>query len=199
MIDDSCEIIYDNLILSNCLRYCLESCGKPELGQPCNFIEINNRHDKFKLYYKLRLLLHENQSNYNIILHGFNLETYECMSYLLSHGVSAKKVVLIIPSSPIRSELEQKYTSPWVDTNVQYIVNDMLKDLGVTIHHDLNFKRWVQHGEWGFITEVFFSDRMDKEVRFDCDLFISFIEGYMDDPTWRCKWICKLIYIMVAD
>lgn len=147
----------------------------------------------------MRLLLHEQQSNFNIVLHGFNLETYECMSFLLSHGVSAKKVVLVIPRCPIRTELEQKYTSPWVDKNVQYIVIDMLKDLGVAIHHDLDFKNWKQHDELEFIMEVVFSDRMDKEVRFDCDLFISFIEGYMDYPTMQCKWIYILIQIVVAD
>lgn len=190
--------MYDNLILSNCLRHCLDRCGQPDIGVPCNFIEINNRLDKFKLYYKMRLLLDEYQSNYNIVVHGFNLETYECMSFLLSHGVSAKQVVLVIPRCPIGTEVEQKVTSPWVDKNVQYIVNDMLTDLGVKIHHDLVFKNWTRHGQSQFIIEVVFSGKLDKEVRFDCDLFISFIEGYMDLPTMQCKWNCILMQIVVA-
>lgn len=188
-VNDSCEIFYDNLILSNSLRFCLQRCRLGELRTPCNFIEINNRIDKFLLFYKFRVLIAEQKHNYRIIVHGFNLDTYECISFLLSHGVAAAHLVLVIPRCPVGTLLEQKMTKSDVDKNLQYVLDDMLTDLGVEIHRDLDFQYWIQHGATQFIIEVVFAgvNTLESMKRFDCDLFISFIQGHMDYFTMRCK------------
>lgn len=188
-VNDSCEIFYDNLILSNSLRFCLQRCKLGELRTPCNFIEINNRIDKFLLFYKMRVLNEEQKHNYRIIMHGFNLDTYECISFLLSHGVAASHLVLVIPRCPVGTSLEQKMTKSDFDRNLQYVIDDMLTDLGVAIHRDLDFQHWIQHGTTQFIIEVVFAglNTVESMKRFDCDLFISFVQGHMDYFTMRCK------------
>lgn len=188
-VNDSCEISYDNLILSNSLRFCLQHCQRGEIRSPCNFIEINNRIDKFLLFYKFRVLIDHEDQQYRIVVHGFNLDTYECISFLLSHGIAASQLVLVIPRCPVGTEVEQKMTNSDFDRNLQYVLDDMLTDLGVEIHRDLDFQHYIQHGTTQFIIEVVFAgiNTVESMKRFDCDLFISFINGHMDYVTMRCK------------
>lgn len=156
---------------------------------PSNFIELNNRLDKFLLFYKLRVLIEEHKRDYLILMYGCNLHTYECIAFLISHGVAPERIILVLPHKKIGTEKEQKLTSPFVDENLQYILDDILEDLEVQIHRDLTFAHWVQHGTANFILEVVFKPWKGKKERvsFDCDIFISFQEGCMDSNTEECK------------
>ncbi|KAH8407517.1 hypothetical protein KR222_004808, partial [Zaprionus bogoriensis] len=190
-VNGSCEIFYDVLILAFSQRYCLppQASEIKTLRRPYNLIEVNHRIDKFMLFYKFRVLTEEHKDNYRILIHGCNLDTYQCLAFLLSHGVSPRQIVLVMPICPLGSDEEQKQTNPYYDRNIQYILEDMLEDLDVEIHRDLNFSRWIQHGATNFIIEVMFIGAKKQELFFDCDLFISFIQGYMQlrDKKWMLK------------
>ncbi|XP_030555401.1 cilia- and flagella-associated protein 61 isoform X1 [Drosophila novamexicana] len=187
-INKTCEIYYDTLLLMNYLSFRLKVDDHKEdhPGRiPSNFIELNNRLDKFLLFYKLRVLIEEHKRDYLILMYGCNLHTYECIAFLISHGVAPERIILVLPHKKIGTEKEQKLTSPFVDENLQYILDDILEDLEVQIHRDLTFAHWVQHGTANFILEVVFKPWKGKKERvsFDCDIFISFQEGCMDSNT----------------
>ncbi|KAH8370674.1 hypothetical protein KR093_004626 [Drosophila rubida] len=178
-INKTCDIFYDTLMLMNSVDFNLQhSLRGPQ--RPYNFIELNHRLDRFIMFYKVRVLLEELKRSYRILIFGGNLSTYECIDFLLTHGVDPVHVILVQPREPIPSENEQKFKNPLDDTNIDFVLDDMMSDLNLTIHRDFTFSHWVQHASSNFILEVVFTDGRKNELRIDCDLFISFKVGYME-------------------
>ncbi|KAM8711239.1 hypothetical protein ACLKA7_000387 [Drosophila subpalustris] len=188
-INKSCEIFYDTLLLMNSVNFSLKKALPfDEPGRrPYNFIQLNHRIDRFILFYKVRVLLEDLRRNYRILIYGSCLSTYECISFLINHGVSPSQVVLVQPHKHCGTEEEQKYKMPSDDTNIEYILDDMMEDLDIKVHRELTFSHWIQHGSFNFIIEVVFTDGHKKEIAFDCDIFISFNVGYMD--RYVKKWL----------
>ncbi|EDW02631.1 cilia- and flagella-associated protein 61 [Drosophila grimshawi] len=191
-INKSCEIYYDTLLLMNYLNHCLktEQVIHHSGRLPSNFVEINNRLDKFILFYKLRVLLEKHARNHHILIYGGNLQTYECISFLMSHGVAPERVILVIPYRKVGTQEQQKLKNPYYDRNIQHVLDDMLNDCKIQTHSDLIFSHWMQHGTANFILEVVFTKFSSKKVfKCDCDIFISFDEGNMD--TYTKEWLME--------
>ncbi|XP_034480066.1 cilia- and flagella-associated protein 61 [Drosophila innubila] len=188
-INKSCEIYYDTLLLMNSVKFSLKKAVTfDEQGRrPYNFIQLNHRIDRFILFYKVRVLLEDMKRSYRILIYGDDLSTYECIAFLISHGVSPSRVILVIPHVKLGTEEEQKFKTPTDDENIQFILDDMMEDLDITIYREFTFSHWIQHGAYNFIIEVVFTDFNKKEVTFDCDIFISFNVGYLD--RYVKKWL----------
>ncbi|ALC42280.1 CG30275, partial [Drosophila busckii] len=186
-INQSCEIHYDTLLLMNSRSYGVsnEALFVDERKRlPSNFVVINDRIDKIMLFYKIRVLLEEIKRSYLLLIYGANLQTFECIAFLLSHGIDPTRLVLVLPHITTGIEAEEKLSNPYIDKNLQMIIEDMLIDSGVKIHRDMNFSHWIQGGMVNFIMEVVFHSFPQKvEYCFDCDIFISFEEGHMDQKV----------------
>ncbi|KAH8307392.1 hypothetical protein KR044_011244 [Drosophila immigrans] len=187
-INKSCDIFYDTLLLMNSVNFNLKDAMPHDEHKQCpyNFIQLNHRLDRFILFYKVRVLLEDLRRSYRILIYGNNLSTYECIDFLLKHGVDPMHVVLVQPREVIPSEQEQKFKNPRDDPNICFILDDMMSDLECTIYRDMTFSHWVQHASSNFILEVVFTDSFKNEIRLDCDLFISFKVGYMDPIVKKC-------------
>ncbi|KAH8284805.1 hypothetical protein KR054_001226, partial [Drosophila jambulina] len=188
---NACEIYYDSLLLMCGRKFVLKVPKSEEaVSCPCNFVEVNNRVNKLMLFYKLRALLEDMPNSYRIVVYGNNLSTYECVSFLISHGADASRVVFVQPFRPIGNEREAKIKNPYYDTNLQVILNDILEDSGVKILEDYKFHHWVLHETRDFIMQVVFQHFPHRNlVTYDCDLFVSFEEGYLK-PVHK-QWMEK--------
>ncbi|XP_017959932.1 cilia- and flagella-associated protein 61 [Drosophila navojoa] len=183
-INQTCDVHYDTLLLMNYKTFSLTIQGLHLSVVPCNFIEINSRLDKFMLFYKLRVLNEDRKRQYTVLVYGSNLSTYEGIEFLMSHGVAPKRIVLVQPKVNTGTEEEQKLNCPYVDQKLQYILDEMLDDLGIVIHRDLTLTHWETNDMKDYIIQaIFTSFKFNKTVTLDCDLFISFKEGFMDYAT----------------
>ncbi|KAH8253481.1 hypothetical protein KR032_005678, partial [Drosophila birchii] len=188
---NACEIYYDTLLLMCARMFVLKVPSNVDtVNSPCNFVEVNNRLHKLLLFYKIRTLLKDNANAYCIVVYGNNLSTFECVSFLMKHGVDCSRIVFIQPHRFTGNEQEAKLKNPYWDMNLQFILNDMLTDSGVVILEDYNFDHWVLNETGDFIMQVVFQHFPRRhQVTYDSDLFISFEEGYMN-PLHR-KWMEK--------
>lgn len=187
-INQTCDVHYDTLLLMNYKAFSLTIQGLHFPVVPCNFIEINSRLDKFLLFYKLRVMNEDRKRRYTIIVYGTNLCTYECIEFLMSHGVDTERIVFVQPKVKVGTEEEQKLNCPYVDWNLQCILDEMLEDLGIVIHKDLTLTHWETNDMKNYIIEAVFTRfKFNTTVTLDCDLFISFKEGFMDYATVNCK------------
>ncbi|XP_030387028.1 cilia- and flagella-associated protein 61 [Scaptodrosophila lebanonensis] len=186
---NSCEIYYDTLIMTCHKNYSLNVDSPVDYkGRlPSNYVEVNFRIDKFLLFYKCRVLLEDMQNSFIILIYGNDLQTYECIQFLTTHGISSKRIILAMPHEVTGVDAEDKLRSPYKDKNIQYILEDMVRDSGVTVYNNLNFVEWTHHISGHFIMEVVF-ESFPSHDRFniDCDIFISFATcghiGYFSKP-----------------
>ncbi|XP_023037946.1 cilia- and flagella-associated protein 61 [Drosophila willistoni] len=193
-LKSSCQIHYDTLILMNAMKYSLRNevpNPDPYTLNPCNFIQINCRLDKFMLFYKVCVLLEEMPRQHMILVYGSNIETYECISFLLDHGVSPSRLILVRPHIPVLSAEDDKLKNPYRDRNVQFVLDEILDDSGINVYENLQFVQWVEYTDTNFIMEVIFEEYASrKRVLIDCDVFISFDEGI--HTNWMTlQWITK--------
>ncbi|KAH8327104.1 hypothetical protein KR074_002746, partial [Drosophila pseudoananassae] len=175
----ACEILYDTLICLCSQDYVIRSSNEDVIKKiPCNFVELNCRLNKFMLYYKVRALLEEVPRTYLIVIYGNNLCTYECISFLIEHGVDHSRLVLVQPHRYTGFGEEDRLKNPYWDSNIQQILDDILSDNGMNIYDDFNFHHWVVHETTDFIMDVVFQHFPSRRMMtFECDLFISFDEG----------------------
>ncbi|XP_034109209.1 cilia- and flagella-associated protein 61 isoform X1 [Drosophila albomicans] len=187
-INKACDVVYDTLMLMNSVNFNLKDTlpFDEQERRPYNFIQLNHRLDRFIMFYKVRVLLEELKRSYRIVIFGSNLSTYEFIDFLLTHGVDPTHVILVQPREVTPSEEEQKYKNPMDDTNIGYVLDDMLSDIDLTIYRDFTFSHWVQHAASNFILEVVFTDCYKNALRLDCDIFVSFRVGYMDPIVKKC-------------
>ncbi|SPP72843.1 cilia- and flagella-associated protein 61 [Drosophila guanche] len=190
-LENSCEIHYDTLLLACYKDFALRNPNpSPATPQkrPCNFVEINSRLKKFSLFYKLRAMLEEIPRTYLILIYGANLQTYECIAFLIGHGADPSRIVLVQPRRISGIGAEEKLKNPYWDQNLQYILDDIIADAGIKIVENHDFVEWVEAESTPFIMEVLFEHFPSRrQTSFDCDLFISFDEGHMD-PSVN-KWL----------
>ncbi|KAH8402349.1 hypothetical protein KR009_011514 [Drosophila setifemur] len=177
---DSCEIPYDTLLLMCGRRFVLRQPENCEQREPVNFLEINSRLSKILLYYKVRALLEDMPRTYSILIYGGNLFTYECIAFLINHGVDCSRMVLVLPHRFTGHEAVDKQKNPFWDKNIQLILDQILADSGLTIFEDYNFQHWVVHESSDFIMGVVFQHFPSRTtMTFECDLFIAFSEGHL--------------------
>ncbi|EDV37603.1 uncharacterized protein Dana_GF13533 [Drosophila ananassae] len=175
----ACEILYDTLICLCSQDFTIRAPDESSLKKlPCNFVEVNFRLNKFMLYYKVRALLEEVPRTYLIVIYGNDLCTYECISFLIDHGVDHSRLVLVQPHRYTGYGEEDRLKNPFWDSNIQVILDDLLSDNGMNIYNDFNFHHWVVHESSDFIMDVVFQHFPSRRMMtFECDLFISFDEG----------------------
>ncbi|KAH8305921.1 hypothetical protein KR018_004134 [Drosophila ironensis] len=179
-LEGACEITYDTLFLCCDQNFVLQSPNESIENTPCNFVEINSRLAKFMLFYKVRALLEEMPRSYMILIYGDNLSVYECIGFLMNHGVDCSRIVFVKPHRFIGFSEEDKMKNPFWDKNIQLILDDMLGNNGLEIIEDHAFKHWVLRESTDFIMQVVFQHFPSrKHTSFECDLFISFGEGHM--------------------
>ncbi|XP_017024545.1 cilia- and flagella-associated protein 61 isoform X1 [Drosophila kikkawai] len=178
---NACDIYYDSLLLMCARMFVLRvPSSEVAIARPCNFVEVNCQLNKLMLFHKLRALLEDMPNTYHIVVYGNNLSTYECVTFLISHGVESSRIVCLQPHRSTGNEMEAKLKSPYWDTNLQYILNDILADSGVKVLEDYKFHHWVLHESGDFIRQVVFQHFPRRHrVSYECDIFISFEEGYM--------------------
>ncbi|XP_001360498.2 cilia- and flagella-associated protein 61 isoform X1 [Drosophila pseudoobscura] len=182
-LENSCEIYYDTLLLACYKDFAMRTLNSRSAmakNLPCNFVEINSRLKKLLLFYKVRAVLEEMPRTYKILVYGSNLQTYECIAFLTSHGVEPSRIVLVQPRRITGITAEEKLKNPYWDKNLQYILDDILIDSGIELVEDHDFVRWVEDDSFHFIMEVVFEHfPSKKQTSFECDLFIAFDEGHM--------------------
>ncbi|KAH8234415.1 hypothetical protein KR038_009519, partial [Drosophila bunnanda] len=178
---NACEIYYDSLLLMCARKFVLKvPSWEKAVPCPCNFVEVNFRLNKLLLFHKLRTLLRDMPNTYRIVVYGNNLSAFECVSFLTSHGVESSRIVFLQPHRSTGSEQETKQKIPYFDNNLQFLLTDILADSGVVILEDYSFHHWVLHESGDFIMQVVFQHFPRRHlVTYECDLFISFEEGYL--------------------
>ncbi|XP_032572075.1 cilia- and flagella-associated protein 61 [Drosophila sechellia] len=178
---DSCEIYYDKLLLMCDRLFVLRCIDVPVYSRrPCNLVEINFRLNKFLLFYKVRALLEDMPRTYLVLVYGNNLHTYECIAFLIGHGVDCSRMVFVQPHRITGRDADMKEKCPYWDKNLQMIMDDILVEKGVNIFTDYDFHHYNLHKSTDFIMEVIFQHfPTQKQMTFECDLFISFQEGHL--------------------
>nr|XP_044251728.1 cilia- and flagella-associated protein 61 isoform X1 [Drosophila takahashii] len=178
---ESCEIHYDTLMLMCDRMFELRSPEMPMNAHlPSNLVEINYRLNKFLLFYKVRALLEEMPRTYLVLVYGANLYTYECIAFLIGHGVDCSRMIFVQPHRFTGKAADEKEKNPYWDKNLQLILDDILADKGVSIFMDYDFHHYNLHKSSDFIMEVIFQHFPSRrQATFECDLFISFEEGHL--------------------
>ncbi|XP_052841054.1 cilia- and flagella-associated protein 61 isoform X2 [Drosophila gunungcola] len=186
---EACEIHYDTLLLMCERKFVLRSPESPVgTGSPCNLVEVNCRLNKLLLFYKVRTLLENMPRTYLVLVYGSNLSTYECIAFLIGHGVDCSRMVFVQPHRFIGKDADMKEKNPFWDQNLQLILDDILVDKGVAIFIDYDFHHYNLHKSSDFIMEVVFQHFPSrKQATFECDLFISFEEGHLHQR--HMKWL----------
>ncbi|XP_017054423.1 cilia- and flagella-associated protein 61 isoform X2 [Drosophila ficusphila] len=184
---ETCEIHYDTLFIM-CDRSFSTRLPTEVKARPCNFVEINFRLNKFLLFYKVRALLEDVPRTYLILVYGNNLSTYECIAFLITHGVDCSRIVFVQPHRFTGKDADAKEKNPYWDKNLQLILDDILTDKGITMITDYNFHHYNLHQTTDFIMDVVFQHFPSrKQATFECDIFISFEEGHLHQR--HRKWI----------
>ncbi|KAH8389744.1 hypothetical protein KR200_000871 [Drosophila serrata] len=188
---NSCEIYYDTLLLMCARSFVLKVPSTEQaISCPCNFVEVNSRINKLLLFYKIRTLLKEMPHTYRIVVYGNNLSTFECVAFLISHGVDNSRIIFVQPTRTIGTDEEVKQKNPYWDNNLQVILSEILTDSGVMSMEDYKFHHWVLHESGDFIMQVVFQHFPRRHlVTYECDLFISFEEGHLkpENKIWMQK------------
>ncbi|XP_017077747.1 cilia- and flagella-associated protein 61 isoform X2 [Drosophila eugracilis] len=178
---DSCEIHYDTLLIMCDRLFALQSQNMPAYTtRPSNLVEINYRLNRLLLFYKVRTLLEDVPRSYLILVYGSNLSTYECIAFLISHGVDCSRLVFVQPHRYTGKDQDTKEKNPYWDKNLQLILDDILTDQGVTIYTDYDFHHYNVHQSTNFIMEAIFQHFPSrKQITFECDIFLNFGEGHL--------------------
>ncbi|KMY95857.1 cilia- and flagella-associated protein 61 isoform X2 [Drosophila simulans] len=151
---DSCEIYYDKLLLMCDRLFVLRCIDVPVYSRrPCNLVEINFRLNKFLLFYKVRALLEDMPRTYLVLVYGNNLHTYECIAFLIGHGVDCSRMVFVQPHRITGRDADMKEKCPYWDKNLQMIMDDILVEKGVNIFTDYDFHHYNLHKSTDFIME----------------------------------------------
>ncbi|XP_050743585.1 cilia- and flagella-associated protein 61 isoform X2 [Drosophila biarmipes] len=179
---ETCEIHYDTLLLMCDRMFVLRSPETPMgTGRPSNLVELNFRLNKFMLFYKVRALLEHMPRTYLVVVYGSNLYTYECIAFLIGHGVDCSRMIFVQPHRYTGREADMKEKNPYWDKNLQLVLDEILEDKGVSIFLDYDFHHYNLHKSSDFIMEVIFQHFPSrKQATFECDLFISFEEGHLN-------------------
>jgi len=68
-------------------------------------------------------------------------------------------------------------------------MDDILVEKGVNIFTDYDFHHYNLHKSTDFIMEVIFQHfPTQKQMTFECDLFISFQEGHLHQRHKQCEY-----------
>jgi len=133
-------------------------------GRPSNLVELNFRLNKFMLFYKVRALLEHMPRTYLVLVYGSNLYTYECIAFLIGHGVDCSRMVFVQPHRYTGKESDAKEKNPYWDKNLQLILDEILEDKGVSIFIDYDFHHYNLHKSSDFIMEVIFQHFPSRKV-----------------------------------
>ncbi|XP_017837079.1 cilia- and flagella-associated protein 61 isoform X2 [Drosophila busckii] len=182
VLKSNCKIHYEKLLL-----FCETSYGLPEscieskparFKLPYNYVELNNRLDRTMLYQKLHKLNQSDLSEKRVLIYGDKLAVYECIDFLLKHGLQGSQIIYIQPHRVAKPET---LNNPTEDSNLDRILLNMLKDLGISTHVSMNFVDFTVHQTANFIDLVHFKKFNSAQLQaYRCDLFINFGERLLN-------------------
>lgn len=190
-LDNSCKIGYEKLILLCDTDYGLppeveEKIHRKKYALPYNYVEINSRLDKVLLYFMLNELVNSNLVDKNIVIYGCNLAVYECINFLLNHECTASDIVFVQPHKSIQLEYEN---NPMEDMNIQYILLEMVCDLGIKVYKSSQLDGFEVFDEDFHIQTVHFVHNSTlKRFSLKCNIFINFLEMNMSSATEKSKF-----------
>lgn len=191
-MDNSCKIGYEKLLLLCDTQYGLPpeveekvSRNKKKFALPYNYVEINSRLDKVLLYFKLCELVNSNLVDKNIVIYGCNLTVYECIHFILNHDCKPSDIIFVQPHKICQPEYEN---NPTEDENIQYILLQMVCDLGIKIYESSQLEGFEVFDEDFHIQTVqFVHVSTRKRLSLKCNIFINFFEMHMSVSTERSK------------
>lgn len=197
-MDNSCEIFYDRLVILSSIFF-----GPPKEINVCdddlppNYQHINNRYHKIIMYHKLQTLLDDLPDiETKIIVYGCRIRAFEFINFLLTHGVKGESITLLMPLVSVK-EYELYLNNPFIDRNIEIILQEMVEDLNVHVYEDIKFSHWHHYHDNPNIESVSFyaldlQERKYVLITLDCDMFISFHEAKQYNSTTESKRSCKI-------
>lgn len=164
---------------------------KKKYALPYNYVEINSRLDKVLLYFKLYELVNSNLVDRNIVIYGCNLTVYECINFILNHDCKPSDIIFV---QPLKICLLEYENNPTEDDNIQYILLQMVCDLGIKVYESLQLEGFEVFDEDFHIQTVHFVHNSTlNRVSLKCNIFINFFEVHMPAPTERSKFRSMII------
>lgn len=164
-----------------------EKINRKKYALPYNYVEINSRLDKVLLYFKLFELVHSNLVDKHIVIYGCNLAVYECIHFLLNHECKPSDIVFVQPHKSVQLEYEN---NPTEDTNIQYILLQMVCDLGIKVYKSSQLDGFEVFDEDFHIQTVHFVHNSTlQRFSLKCNIFINFFEMDMSSATEKSKLI----------
>ncbi|XP_062128764.1 cilia- and flagella-associated protein 61 [Drosophila sulfurigaster albostrigata] len=186
-LENNCKIHYEKLLLLCDTKYGLPGHlqAKVPKGKVCdvpyNYAHINGRLDKIVLYYKILELNECKLPSKTIIIYGYTMAIYECIDFLLKHGVQPENIIYV---QPLKVQAPEYLNIPVKDNNLDDILIDMITDLGITVYESTNFEDFTVYQTVYFIKTVNFRKCPQNELlSLPCNLFINFLENYLTALT----------------
>lgn len=190
VLEKGCDIYYETLLLM-----CETDFEMPEIlasydtRKPANYLQINSRFDKITAYHKLRAFQAiPSDLKRKIVVYGAHIRTFEFINFLVTHGVAGKEVVLISPYSKEGAQRRLVLNNCTVDINIEYVLKEMVEDLGVEVNDHMNIEEFELHSDNRTLKSVKFKGlHSDKTVEIECDLFVCFEDKYLSKETIESK------------